>query len=650
MALALQNYALLQKERGKLDKAEANLKGAIAIYERLYGPKHSAISPVLNTLVHQYIEQQRWPDALDAARRAATIAQEFNRLGNVQAASLEGQAGSSFRRLAQAAYSSDPSDPSLMNEGFVAAQRALETEASIALSQLGARYASGQGELPRLLRERQDLIGERKEHDKRLIDSAAKPPSQRDGSRDDKIKARIVEIDNRLEEIDVAVGKKFPQYASLSNPSPISVGAVQALLRPDEALLQFLDVQAVGGIKETAFAWLITKTDARWVRLDLGTAALERAVETLRCGVDAARWQSDGGKACNALLNLSSPAAPDPLPFDFGVAHKLHQALLAPFETQIKGRHLIVIPSGALTRLPLSMLVAEPPSNPRATSLNEYKSAAWLGARQAMSVLPAAASLQALRKFAKHGRAEKPYLGIGNPLLDGDPNDAFDAARARSAREQQKCSGNGKPLDQDLTRVTHKAVDTRGIFLAARQANVRNIRRQAPLPETRDELCTVAKSLGVHNADQAVLLGSRATEGAIKSMSKSGQLERFQILHFATHGVLPNEAEAYLNAAAEPGLILTPPGTPDGTDDGLLTASENLRTQTQCGMGCPFCVQYRRRCGEQCGAALWLGPCIFLRWHALASCFALGCRFQCGGTANDPCICGAQSVPEDRPR
>ncbi len=84
----------------------------------------------------------------------------------------------------------------------------------------------------------------------------------------------------------------------------------------------------------------------------------------------------------------------------------------------------------------------------------------------------------------------------------------------------------------------------------------------------------MAKSVGVHNPDQAVLLGDKATEKTIKAMSKSGQLEHFQILHFATHGVLPNEAEAYLNAAAEPGLILTPPATSDASDDGLLTASE----------------------------------------------------------------------------
>ncbi len=430
------------KSRGKLDQAETNLKGAIAIYEGLYGPKHNAISGALNTLMRQYIQQQRWPDALLAARRSADIALELTRLGNLQAASLEGQAGSSFRRLAQAAYANGVADPSLMNEGFIAAQRALETEASIALSQLAARYASRDGELARLLRERQDLTGERKEHDKRLIASAAKPPAQRDVAGDDKMKARIVEIDGRLEEIDVVLQKKFPQYAALSKPSPVSIETTQALLRSDEALLQFLDVQEIEGAKEATFAWLITKKEARWVRLEVGTEALERAVETLRCGVDAARWQSDGGKACGNLLNLSSSSAPDPLPFDFEAAYKLYQGLLAPFEAQIKGKQLLVIPSGALTRLPLSMLVTEQPAKPRAQSMEDYKAAAWLGERQAISVLPAASSLQALRKFAKHARADKPYLGVGNPLLDGDPNDASDVVRAKTAREQQKCSGS----------------------------------------------------------------------------------------------------------------------------------------------------------------------------------------------------------------
>ena len=46
-------------------------------------------------------------------------------------------------------------------------------------------------------------------------------------------------------------------------------------------------------LPEETFVWVVTKTEVRWVRSELGTAALAREVAALRCGLDAAAW--DGG-------------------------------------------------------------------------------------------------------------------------------------------------------------------------------------------------------------------------------------------------------------------------------------------------------------------------------------------------------------------
>jgi CHAT domain-containing protein len=111
------------------------------------------------------------------------------------------------------------------------------------------------------------------------------------------------------------------------------------------------------------------------------------------------------------------------------------------------------------------------------------------------------------------------------------------------------------------------------------------LRRQVPLPETRDELCAVAAALGkAGNETETVWLGARATEKNLKSLSRNGQLARYSVLHFATHGLLAGESAAILNARAEPALLLTPPK--DGLsaaeleeDDGLLMASEVAQLQ-----------------------------------------------------------------------
>ncbi len=89
-----------------------------------------------------------------------------------------------------------------------------------------------------------------------------------------------------------------------------------------------------------------------------------------------------------------------------------------------------------------------------------------------------------------------------------------------------------------------------------------------PLPETADELCTVARHLNVDS--KAINLGARASEGAIKRMSGEGRLAEYRVVHFATHGALAGE----LKGSSEPGLILTPPRSASELDDGYLSASE----------------------------------------------------------------------------
>ncbi len=74
----------------------------------------------------------------------------------------------------------------------------------------------------------------------------------------------------------------------------------------------------------------------------------------------------------------------------------------------------------------------------------------------------------------------------------------------------------------------------------------------------------------VHADAGDIYLGARATEREVKRLSESGQLARYRIVHFATHGALAGQ----VSGSAEPGLLLTPPDAPTEEDDGYLTASE----------------------------------------------------------------------------
>ena len=84
------------------------------------------------------------------------------------------------------------------------------------------------------------------------------------------------------------------------------------------------------------------------------------------------------------------------------------------------------------------------------------------------------------------------------------------------------------------------------------------------LPDTADELKTVAQALGAPATD--IHLGRNATVTAVKRAS----LANYRIVYFATHGLVAGD----IKGLAEPSLALSLPATPTDDDDGLLKASE----------------------------------------------------------------------------
>jgi CHAT domain-containing protein len=470
------------------------------------------------------------------------------------------------------------------HEMFEKAQWAQASEAANSLAQMAARSAKGNAALAGLVRERQDLVSEWQVKDKQLVAAKSELPAKRNTDAEKSLSDRLMAIDARLAAIDLEFAKDFPDYGSLMRPKPASVAEVQTQLHEREALVLFLDTPGITQIPEETFIWVITKGDMRWVKSELGTKALAEDVTALRCGLDATQWDDvESANRCmdalgaeprtEAVMLNGMEGNIQVLPFDLARAHQLYKALLGPVEDLIKGKRLLIVPSGPLTSLPFNVLVTEPPKVGIPKPLAQYRNVAWLGARTAITVLPSVSSLKALRQFAKASHASKPYLGIGNPLLDGALDDpvwgADNKKRAELARTKRCTQVRQVALARRPRSVRSFASLFRGI-----QADIEQIRYQAPLPESADELCEVARRLGVPDSD--ILLGADATETRLKDLSDKGRLADYQILHFATHGALAGQVEGL----AEPGLILTPParGTSDPKalerDDGFLTASE----------------------------------------------------------------------------
>jgi CHAT domain-containing protein/tetratricopeptide (TPR) repeat protein len=567
VALHLNNLAVLLRSTSRLAEAEPLMRRALAIDEKSYGAAHPTIAIRLNNLATLRADLGDWPEAARLHRKAVPImtAATNRETGGDRADLVRATLSANTRNLratARAIYRSDTGSPSARNEAFTVAQWALQTGAADALAQMTVRFSKGSGPLAELVRQRQDLLVRRLAEDKRLLTSigAANAKATEAG------RVAMAGLDGEIASIDRRLAKEFPDYAALASPGPVSLADTQVLLADNEALILLLDIPRLSKtLPEENLIWVVTKTDARWVRSDWGTQGLLEAVAALRCGLDGTAWERENASRCLRLLGrapLVEGSAGRFLAYDVARAHALYTGLFAQIEDAIKGKHLLIVPGGPLSALPFQALVTEKPDTAVPPEEAGYAKVAWLAKSHAITVLPSVGSLKTLRQFAKASRAAHPFIGFGNPLLFG-PN-----GNDRRAWDRQTCVGRSARTQL----ASRSIIAAKSGLLRGGLANVEEVRAQHPLPETADELCAVAQSLGA--GDEAVHLGDKATETNLKALSARGALANARIVHFATHGLLAGETETLAASRVEPALLLSPPAQATEDNDGLLTSSE----------------------------------------------------------------------------
>ena len=577
VASTLSGLAGRYHTQSRYAEAEALYRRSLAIREKVLGSEHPLVASTLNDLAWLALAPGDWGQAADYWRRSTGVIQRRAQRGLASAAesTFKGETqrlGWQFAGLVKTTYRlATQGRVEVESEGrvmFETAQWAQGSEAAASLAQMAARSAKGSPHLGILVRERQDLVNELQAKDKLLIAAKSEEPAKRNTTAEKVLSDRLAAIDARLGAVDARLANDFPDHVALASPAPVSVAEVQAQLGADEALVLFFDTDArFGPLLEETFIWVVTRAQVRWVDSELGTAGLSREVAALRCGLDASAWDAGGTQRCASLLGIGLDKVPrdnDPLPFDHARAHALYKALFGQVEDLIKGKHLLIVPSGPLTQLPLQVLVTTPPEK------TDQRAIAWLARSHAITVLPAVSSLKALRRVARPSGAPKPMIGFVNPLLDGDQSHlqwgVYYKQQAQLARDKQACAlaSTQRVAVLRAARTGIAPIATRD----ARVANLAHLKMQTPLPETADELCAVGRALGVDSADMRI--GARASEREVKALSESGALAQYRIVHFATHGALAGQ----LLGTSEPGLLLTPPDTATSEDDGYLSASE----------------------------------------------------------------------------
>ncbi|HEX7150268.1 MAG TPA: CHAT domain-containing protein [Thermoanaerobaculia bacterium] len=191
----------------------------------------------------------------------------------------------------------------------------------------------------------------------------------------------------------------------------------------------------------------------------------------------------------------------------YGVAARaLYDRLLAPAAAQLRGkRTLCIIPDGPLWELPFQAL--------------QPSSTEFLLDRHAIYFVPSLAVLREMSREPARPPAEQRLLALGNPVMPRE-------TAARTSR------------------------------VARRDASL------APLPHTETEIRQIAALYGTGNS--RVYLRGAAREEVVKAEAGS-----YDVLHFATHGVLDNQNALYSR------LVFSP--SEAGGEDGLLEAREIMR-------------------------------------------------------------------------
>jgi CHAT domain-containing protein/Tfp pilus assembly protein PilF len=505
VARSLNNLGDLYQRQDRLAEAQPIYERALAIRERTVGPDHPDNAISANNLASLYQAEGRTADALPLVERLMTFGRAQVR------AALPVLLAASNKQLMPAETAFD--------EALDVIQRGTQSSAASAVNKLAVRVAAGSDHLAELVRRDQDLASEADTIDKAIIASLSKQGAPRDAAAS---RERLAAIAAGRANLQKTFATEFPDYAALSNPLPLKVREIQALLSGDEALVLFSLAD------RESYVVALTRDNFQWQQIPLGADALTQKVAVLRRGLDVGKASDASGKS-----GL----------YDLALANELYAALLAPVEGLVKDkRSLLVAPSGALTALPFHLLVTERPAAAVPDKIEGYRDAAWLLKRQAVSVLPSVSSLKALRGFARRDRAIKPMTGFGDPV--------FNPAEAGSERHT---------ASRSVTNLAYSdfwqgaGVDRGKLVLALPQ-----------LPDTADELNAVGKDLGVAAAD--IHLGTDASETTVKR----APLADYRIVYFATHGLVAGD----IKGVAEPSLALSIPRVPSALDDGLLTSSE----------------------------------------------------------------------------
>ena len=421
------------------------------------------------------------------------------------------------------------------DEAFRMADVARAKAVHSAIAASSARAASGDTALNELIRQTQDSDQQLAAMSDMLKSILNAPADQQDQKALQALRGDIAKLQQARKTLRGEIERRFPQYAQLINPKPVGIAEARAKLADGDTLVA---TYFTGG---NGYVWAVPKQG------EVAFAAMAEPESEVAGLVDQ----------LHKAVNSDAASISDIPPFDVGLAHKLHSAVMEPVAPGWNGaKNIIVVAHGTLGRLPFHLLVTkptpQPDERPGTLRFSEYRNVPFLIRETTVTHVPSVAAFASLRSTPAGAANRKPFIGFGDPW--------FSDEQAKSARHEEVQRQKIQLAMADASLAMRAVPRTDGLPSA-------ELAQLPRLPDTAAEVREIALALGA-DPDKDVMLGAKATEKAVRSM----KLDDRRVVMFATHGLIPGE----LDGLNQPALALSSPEIEGVEGDGFLTVEKIL--------------------------------------------------------------------------
>jgi CHAT domain-containing protein/Tfp pilus assembly protein PilF len=329
-----------------------------------------------------------------------------------------------------------------------------------------------------------------------------------------------------LQQIQAQIRNSSPHYATLTQPQPLTLSALQTQLDEDTLLLEF----SLGEAR--SYVWAVTSKSISSYQLPKRKEIEDIARGVYELMMNPEEWATAASH--NQTADVNQLAYPE-------TAVRLSQLLLSPVATQLGKKRLLIVSDGILQYIPFAAL----PTPEAANQNNAYRP--MILDHEIVS-LPSASTLAVLRREMKTRRSpDRSLVVLADPVFERDD----ERIKIRDASPPKGRYSTLSPVGRSAEESGLRGSDF-------------NLKRLPWTKREADQICDLVPA-----SQRKEVLGFAAN----RSAATSADLGSYRYVHFATHGLL-NSRHPELS-----GIVLTLFDQDGAPQDGFLRAHEifNLR-------------------------------------------------------------------------